>query len=77
MIKSKKISSGLYQVVLPNGRIFEIEDNYQARADGEGFRNDWNLFEMKDAEADREYCQSYTSKRDAMKSIEAAANGEW
>lgn len=77
-IISKKINKGLYEVTV-SGRTFEIEDNYQARGDGEGFKNDWNLFEMKDFGngANREYCQSFSSKKQAMTSVEAASRGEW
>lgn len=75
---SKRISSGLYEITA-GSRVFEVEDAFQARADGEGFRNDWNLYEMKDYGngADREYCQSFGSKKAAMAAVEATLRGEW
>lgn len=74
---SKRVAPGLYEVTIA-GRVFEVEDFYQARGDGTGFRNDWNLFEMVDQVVgwdgetikEREYCQSFCTKRDAMAAIE-------
>ncbi len=75
MMTSSKISRGLYEVKISSGRVFHIEDTYQARGDDGYPRNDWNLFEMHGD--DREYCQSFGSKKNAMASVVAAERGEW
>lgn len=76
-IKSKRISSGLYEVTFAN-RVFHVENEYQARGDGAGSRNDWNLYELNSRKhGDRDYCQSFCAKWAAMEAIESAARGEW
>lgn len=69
---SKRIAPGLYEVSA-NGRTFQVEDHFQARGDGTGRRNDWMLYEIN-AFGDREYCQDFCAKRDAMDAIIAIVN---
>lgn len=74
-LTSKKISSGLYEVSISSGRKFEVENEKTARGDGEGYG--WNVFEVVGEIGNREYCQSYATKREAMSSLLSAENGEW
>lgn len=67
MTKSTRIVSGLYEVKI-HGRTFHVEDEYQARGDGNG-RNQWNLFEV-DAEGKREYWQTFYTKRQVLEALE-------
>jgi len=69
--KSKRIASGLYEV-LAGERIFHVEDEYQARGDDSGYRNQWNLFELieRGNGEEREYWQTFSSKRSAIQALQ-------
>lgn len=68
MIKSKRISAGIYTVEY-NGKMFDIE-RVNAVIEDKEYKNDWSwmLFEVQ-PNGTREYWNHFVSKKDAIHAI--------